>query len=139
MKQHYVTITGFKHYYGVQPFEIGNLIRCEKEPRNPYDCEAIRALLPMIGTVGYLANSVGTVAGGTMSAGRVYDRVPRRFYVRVCFITQTKIICRLESGNPKRWENELQHQMTQDEDDWDWDEEDDIDDDTANSQEDLAF
>ncbi len=26
----FVTITGFKHYYGLEPFKIGNLIRCIK-------------------------------------------------------------------------------------------------------------
>ena len=27
-KNIFVTITGFKHYYGLEPFKIGNLIRC---------------------------------------------------------------------------------------------------------------
>ena len=40
--------------------------------------------LPVYGTVGYIANSTNTVAGGTMSAGRIYDRVEKKFYVRVC-------------------------------------------------------
>ncbi len=107
MMDRYVTITGFKHYYGAKPFAVGNLIRCSKEPDNPYDSEAIRCSLPAIGTVGYLANSPDTVAGGTMSAGRVYDRVKKHFYVRVMFTTFTKIICRIESGSPDEWEKQI--------------------------------
>ncbi len=97
MADRYVTITGFKHYYDLTPFRIGGLIRCSKDVDNPHDGEAIRCSLPHLGTVGYLANSPSTVAGGTYSAGRIYDRVPERFYVRVCFTTFTKVICRLET------------------------------------------
>ena len=39
MMDRYVTITGFKHYYGAKPFAVGNLIRCSQEPDNPYDSE----------------------------------------------------------------------------------------------------
>ena len=53
-KNIFVTITGFNHYYGLEPFKIGNLIRCIKEPSNPYDSDAIRAFLPYIGKVGYM-------------------------------------------------------------------------------------
>ena len=59
-KNIFVTITGFQHYYGREPFQIGNLIRCAKEPGNPYDSDAIRAFLPYIGKVGYIANSPQT-------------------------------------------------------------------------------
>lgn len=116
-KELYVTITGFRSYYGLQPFAIGNLIRCRKEPDNRYDCDAIKCTLPVLGTVGYVANSVGTVACGTMSAGRVYDRVLEKFYVRVMFTTNTKIICKVEQGDRIRLEQELEVQQKKD-DDW---------------------
>lgn len=117
MKDRYVTITGFKNYYDKKPFRIGNLIRCSKEPDNVYDGEAIRCSLPRIGTVGYLANSPSTAAGGTMSAGRIYDHVPKKFYVRVCFTTCTKIICKIEEGvSPRRLAEELDRQAGDDED-----------------------
>lgn len=35
MKDTYVTITGFWHYYGVKPFKIGKVLKCVKEPSNP--------------------------------------------------------------------------------------------------------
>ena len=115
-KNIFVTITGFKHYYGLEPFKIGNLIRCAKEPGNPYDSDAIRAFLPYIGKVGYIANSPQTKAGGTESASRIYERVPKRFYVRVLFTTCTKIICRVEFGDMSDLNAELESQT---EDKWD--------------------
>lgn len=114
---YYVTITGFQHYYDKRPFAIGNLIRCRKEPDNCYDGEAIKCTLPMLGTVGYIANSAHTVAGGTMSAGRIYDKVEGRFYVRVMFTTSSRIICRVENGCGQELDRELERQQ-KDEDDW---------------------
>ena len=52
MKEKYITIVGFNHYYGVVPFKIGKKIKCVKEPNNPYDGEAIKATMKQIGTVG---------------------------------------------------------------------------------------
>lgn len=117
MNDLYITITGFQHYYGKAPFKIGNLIRCAKEPDNAHDAEAIRCFLPMIGTVGYVANSAGTVAGGTYSAGRLYDRAPGRFYARVCFTTASKVICRVElDTRVKELNEELDRQLAQEDD-----------------------
>lgn len=115
---HYVTITGFGHYYDKKPFAIGNLIRCRKEPDNRHDSEAIQCTLPMLGTVGYIANSAHTVAGGTMSAGRLYDKVGEKFYVRVLFTTNSKIICRVEQSGTEQLAKELEDQQKR-EDDWD--------------------
>lgn len=112
----YITITGFKSYCDVQPFRIGCLVRCEKQPDNPYDGEAIRCTMPVYGTVGYVANSSRTVAGGTMSAGRVYDKVATKFYARVMFTTATKIICRVDEGEPFELKKEI---LSQFQDDWD--------------------
>lgn len=100
----YVTVTGFQHYYGQKPFAIGHVLEAVKEPDNGYDNEAIRVELPIVGTVGYIANSITTKAGGTMSAGRLYDRVGRRFRLKVMFTTQTKVICRVLPGSAKRQE-----------------------------------
>ena len=126
-KNIFVTITGFKHYYGLEPFKIGNLIRCIKEPNNPYDSDAIRAFLPYIGKVGYIANSPQTKAGGTESASRIYERVPNLFYVRVLFTTCTKVICRVEYRDMDALDEELERQN---DDSWtDW--ENDLDDDDS--------
>lgn len=106
-----ITITGFKHYYGLKPFAVGDLIRCEKEPHNPYDRKAIRCTLPMVGTVGYVANSPATIAEGTMSADGIYPAVPNRFYARVLFITKTKVICRIERTSCEQLEQEFHDQL----------------------------
>ncbi len=126
MKDRFITITGFKYYYGTRPLQIGALVKCIKEPDNSYDQEAIKAVMPMIGTVGYVANSPSTVAGGTMSAGRIYDHVKRQFYVRVMFTTFTKVICKIEFGSNEAYERELRAQMGEDEDDWGWIEDEEV-------------
>lgn len=95
MKDVFVTITGFNHYYGKSVFAVGNIVKCVKEPDNAYDGEAIRCEAFPLKKVGYIANSVNTVAGGTLSAGRIYDSVKNKFYVKVMFITHYHIICKV--------------------------------------------
>ena len=69
--------------------------------------------------MGYIANSPQTKAGGTESASRIYERVPKRFYVRVLFTTCTKIICRVEFGDMSDLNAELESQTKDKWDDWD--------------------
>ena len=57
MEDLYVTVTGFANYYHKKPFAIGNVLICVKEPSNKYDSEAITVKLPIIGKVGYIAQS----------------------------------------------------------------------------------
>lgn len=111
MEEMYVTVTGFGNYYHKKPFSIGNVLICEKEPSNKLDSEAIAVKLPMLGKVGYIANSTYSAAIGTMSAGRIYDKVEDRFYIRVKFVTQSKIICRVESGDEASFEEEIKQQL----------------------------
>lgn len=98
MKEKYVTITGMNHYYGLKPFSVGKRIKCVKEKNNPYDNEAIKVVMKEIGTVGYIANTPYTAATGTMSAGRIYEKVKKKFTVEVMFITSSKVICRVVDG-----------------------------------------
>ena len=97
-KELYITITGMKHYYGLNPFSVGKKLRCKKEPNNPMDDEAIKVVMKEIGTVGYIANTPYTAATGTMSAGRIYEKVEKKFEVEVMFITSSKVICRVVDG-----------------------------------------
>ncbi len=110
MEEMYITVTGFSNYYGRKPFNVGSLLICEKDPSNKRDSEAILVKLPYIGTVGYIANSIVNVAAGTMSAGRLYDKVEDTFYARIMFITQSKVICRIEYGDEERLEKEINEQ-----------------------------
>ncbi len=77
MKDKFITITGMNHYFGLTPFAVGRKVKCTKEPSNPFDDDAIKVTMKHIGKVGYVANSVRTVATGTKSASRIYDKVPK--------------------------------------------------------------
>ena len=112
MNEIFITLTGFYHYSGLKPLAIGNLVKCIKEPDNVHDTEAIKVVLPTIGKVAYVANSSTTKAGGTFSAGRVYDQVSEKFYARILFTTSSKVICRLENGEADTLEKELFEQMS---------------------------
>lgn len=107
-KEVFVTITGLKHYYDQTPFQIGRLLTLIKEPDNVYDSEAIKAKLPYIGTVGYVANSPNTVYMGTVSAGRLYEHIGKKAYAKVLFITHSGVIAAIvqpetiEQIQPKR-------------------------------------
>lgn len=107
MKEMYVTITGFRHYYGVTPFKIGKKVKCVKEPNNPYDSEAIKVVMKHIGTVGYIANTPYTSATGTMSAGRIWEKVGKKFCARVMFITSSKVICKVVEEEGKMKEEDI--------------------------------
>ena len=111
MEDLYVTVTGFANYYHKKPFAIGNVLICVKEPSNKYDSEAITVKLPIIGKVRYIANSPASIAGGTLSAGRIYDKVEDKFFVRVMFTTQSKVICKVEENSGGILEKEIQTQI----------------------------
>lgn len=89
---YFVTVTGLDHYYGKKPFEIGRIIQLVKEPDNEYDNEAIAAVLPFIDKIGYVANSTHTVYSGTVSAGRLYDKIDDYAYGKVMFVTHSSAI-----------------------------------------------
>lgn len=91
-KTYFITITGINHYYGRKPFEIGRVIKLIKEPDNEYDKEAIVAFLPFIDKIGYVANSTNTVYDGTISAGRLYDKIEEYAYAKIMFVTHSSVI-----------------------------------------------
>ncbi|OJG72900.1 hypothetical protein RV11_GL002474 [Enterococcus phoeniculicola] len=79
----------------MSPFKVGNFLSLVKEPENIFDEEAIAVMAPVIGKVGYVANSPHTLAKGCLSGGRIYDLLPNECLVIPRFITQTKIIARV--------------------------------------------
>ncbi|MDR2544551.1 MAG: HIRAN domain-containing protein [Methanobrevibacter sp.] len=105
MEKNYVTITGMGYYEDVFSFDIGEIIRLKKEPNNSYDTEAIKAEIPFTGKIGYVANSSKTVVKGTMSAGRIYDKIEENTYVKIIFITNNELIC--EFLDNQKSENEI--------------------------------
>ncbi len=104
---YFVTITGIDHYYGKKPFEIGRIVKLIKDKNNEYDKEAIAAYLPFIETIGYVANSTNTVYDGTISAGRLYDKIDDYAYARVMFVTRTSVIALvLDKGDVEETEDD---------------------------------
>ena len=83
----------------------------ERKAENEYDAEAIQVLLPVYGKVGYIANSPYTVAKGTLSAGRAYDQVKKKFYIRVLYICTNQIICKVEEGRKEDMESRISRQL----------------------------
>lgn len=106
MKEQYITIVGLNHYYGITPFKVGKKIKCVKESGNPYDSEAIRAIIKGLGTVGYVANSPYTVVTGTKSAGGISHKVQKKFKVEVMFITNSQVICKVVEGFKEKKQKE---------------------------------
>ncbi len=94
-KEIYVTITGVQYFMGLKPFDIGSKLQLIKEPENKYDAEAIAVYFPFFGQVGHVANSINTIARGTISAGRLYEQFGKECSAEVLFITQTKVIARV--------------------------------------------
>ena len=92
MENIFVTITGQNQYLGLKPFKIGRVIKLVKDRDNEFDEDAIRAELPFIDTIGYVANSTNTVYKGTYSAGRLYDKIGEEAFAQIMFITHSSAI-----------------------------------------------
>lgn len=99
MDEKFVTITAMDYYLGLKPFKIGRKVRLVKEKDNEYDSEAIRVELPYIDTIGYVANSINTVFDGTLSAGRVYEKIGDSAVAQVMFITHSSVIAKIIDEN----------------------------------------
>jgi hypothetical protein len=91
----YISITGTQFYHGLKPFKLGTIIKLVKDPENFYDAEAIRAEIRYAGQIGYVANNPKTVARGTMSAGRIYDKIMDTDFAKVKFILKDEVICKI--------------------------------------------
>lgn len=91
--KNYITVTGTKYRYGTEWMKEGIILTLVKEPENEYDKEAIRVEAEGLGTIGYVANSIRTVMGNTMSAGRLYDRIGNTARVKVKYIMPEYLIC----------------------------------------------
>ena len=71
----------------------GTKICLEKEPDNEYDNEAMKVTYEGLGKIGYVANSSYTVIGGSMSAGRIYDKIGKKANAKVVLVTDHGTIC----------------------------------------------
>ncbi|WP_200889594.1 hypothetical protein [Cohnella kolymensis] len=73
-------------------FKIGLVMQLVKDRGNPHDDEAIRAEIPPIGKVGYVANSSFSVPRGCRSAGRLYDTFDDTALAIVRFVVKDTVI-----------------------------------------------
>ena len=83
----YITITAFQKLHGTKPLKIDGIVKLVKEPDNKYDTEAIACEMRYFGKIGYVANSTNTVVKGTMSAGRLYDKINDEYFAKIKLIT----------------------------------------------------
>ena len=71
----YITLVSMNHFFGIKPFKKDGILKLIKEKDNNYDDEAIKVEMRHAGQVAYVSNSTNTVIRGTMSAGRIYDKI----------------------------------------------------------------
>lgn len=94
----YITIRAFDDMYGPKPLVLGGIVKLVKEPNNKHDAEAIVCEMRHFGKIGYLSNSTHTVVKGTMSAGRVYDKISDEYVAKIKFIYRKTAIAELLSA-----------------------------------------
>ena len=94
MAKTYFTLTGTKYFLGNDFLKAGMKLTLEKEPDNKYDKEAILVKRQGI-AIGHVANSVHTVLGDSMSAGRIYDKFGEKAKAKVVLVTEHGTICKL--------------------------------------------
>ena len=96
-KTYYFTLTGCRHHYGTDFLKPGMTVRLKKEPTNEIDSEAIRIELEGLGLIGYVANSIYTVAGNSMSAGRLYDKIGKKEKAKIVHVLPPYgALCKIE-------------------------------------------
>ena len=83
----YITINHLEDFDYAFYLKPGDRLVLRKDRNNAYDDEAIIAYQDKM-KCGYVANSVHSVARGTCSAGRIYDRVGEETECTVRFVFQ---------------------------------------------------
>jgi len=91
----YITIIAFDRMHGSKPLVLNGIVKLQKEPDNKYDSEAIACEMRYYGKIGYISNSTNTVARGTMSAGRIYDKITDEYFAKIKFIIENKAIAKI--------------------------------------------
>ena len=94
----YITINHLEDFMPIINLKVGDILMLKKEPDNLYDDEAIAVYTKENYTCGYVANSVSTVARGSCSAGRVYDRIEDQTecIVRFIFVESGVVIAKVD-------------------------------------------
>ncbi|MBR4461254.1 MAG: DNA-binding protein [Erysipelotrichaceae bacterium] len=82
----YITINHLSDFERTSFLKPGDKLILRKDRNNIYDDEAIIVYKENKTKVGYVANSVYSVARGTYSAGRIYDRIEEETECAIRFI-----------------------------------------------------
>lgn len=93
----FITVDHIEEFKPFFNFKIGDVLKIIKDTDNNYDDEAIAVYQELGVKCGYVANSVDTVARGTYSAGRLYDRFDTEAYCVIRFATNEFLICELKA------------------------------------------
>ena len=97
--QIYITINHLDEYNGLSNIKVGDTLILNKDLENYYDDEAIAVYSKDDIKIGYVANSVETVARGTYSAGRLYDHITDRCICEVVFIVNEVMLATIKENN----------------------------------------
>lgn len=92
----YLTVTHLENAPLKLHLRPGQYLTLKKDHDNPYDDEAVAVYTHRQLLCGYLANSVHSVARGTCSAGRVYDRIGEEAEVLIRFMPEESLIVELQ-------------------------------------------
>lgn len=96
-----LTLTGIDHYIDPEELEPNQEVILRKEPSNKKDKEAIAIYIKDTVKIGYVANSVYSVAKGTYSAGRLYDKVENEAKAVIQVILRNSAIMVISIENKK--------------------------------------
>lgn len=92
-----ITIQAWQSLHGSKPLVLNGLVKLVKEPNNRHDSEAISCEMRYYGKIGYVANSTNTVVMGTMSSGRLFDKISDEYVAKIKFIHENFAIAKVLS------------------------------------------
>ena len=98
----YITIDHLDDFERTSFLRPGDRLILKKDPNNIYDDEAIAVYKENQRKTGYVANSVHSVARGTYSAGRLYDRMGEEGECVVRFVMEDMLIAEMTDGDNSR-------------------------------------
>ena len=94
----YITVNHLDDFECTTFLKPGNKLILKKDKDNIYDDEAIIVYKENKTKIGYVANSVHSVARGTYSAGRLYDRIGEEAECIVKFMNEDMLIAEMIGG-----------------------------------------
>lgn len=84
-----------EHYHGIQALNVDDTVFLVKDPNNRTDRQAIKVVIPPIGTVGYIVNDPVVVPHGCWAGSGFYDVFHQQTCAKVRFAMKDMIIVEL--------------------------------------------